>query len=103
MPIFALANVGVGVGVGVGLGSIDLTPGDTPWVLVGVAVALVVGKPVGVVGISWLLVKLGWCRLPPGVSWDDVTLLGLLADMVLRDVYLHRDAGLYRSGPVLRR
>jgi len=73
MPIFALANAGVG------LGSIDLGAGGAPWVLAGVAVALVVGKPVGVVGATWLLVKLGGCRLPPGVSWRGVVLIGLLA------------------------
>jgi len=73
MPIFALANAGVAVG------SIDLSGGDASWVLAGVAVALVLGKPLGIVGISWLLVKLGWCRLPAGVSWGGIVLVGLLA------------------------
>lgn len=73
MPLFALANAGVA------LGSVDLSAGGASWVLAGVAVALVLGKPLGVVGTSWLLVKLGWCRLPIGVNWGGVVLVGLLA------------------------
>ncbi len=73
MPHFALANAGVAVG------SVDLDVGGASWVLAGVAGALVVGKPLGVVLTTWLLVKLGWCRLPAGVSWGGVVLVGLLA------------------------
>ncbi|OPH83299.1 hypothetical protein B2M20_07805 [Nitrobacter vulgaris] len=25
------------------------------------------------------MVRLGWCRLPPGVTWGEVALIGLLA------------------------
>ena len=47
--------------------------------MAGVALALVLGKPLGVVGVSWLMVRLGWCRLPPGVTWGGIVLIGLLA------------------------
>jgi len=73
MPLFALANAGVA------LGSVDLSAGGASWVLAGVAGALVLGKPLGIVVTSWLLVRLGWCRLPAGVSWGGVVLVGLLA------------------------
>lgn len=73
MPLFALANAGVA------LGSVDLSAGGASRVLAGVAGALVLGKPLGVVATSWLLVRLGWCRLPVGVSWGGVVLVGLLA------------------------
>lgn len=73
MPLFALANAGVS------MGGVDLQAGGAMWIMTGVAVALVAGKPLGVVGMSWLLVRLGWCRLPPGVSWGGVWLVGLLA------------------------
>lgn len=73
MPLFALANAGVT------LAGVDLSMPGPQWVMVGVAVALVAGKAVGVIGASWLVVRLGWCRLPPGVSWGGVCLIGLLA------------------------
>lgn len=73
MPLFALANAGVG------MGGIDLSASGPQWVMGGVALALVLGKPLGIVGMSWLMVRLGWCRLPPGVSWSGIVLIGLLA------------------------
>jgi NhaA family Na+:H+ antiporter len=73
MPIFALANAGVS------LSGIDLSVGGSEWVIIGVVFALIAGKPLGVISVSWLMVRLGWCRLPPGVSWSGITLIGLLA------------------------
>lgn len=73
MPLFALANAGVN------LGGIDLSAAAPQWVMGGVALALVAGKPLGMVGVSWIAVRLGWCRLPPGVSWGGICLIGLLA------------------------
>jgi NhaA family Na+:H+ antiporter len=72
MPIFALANAGVS------LTGAEFSAG-AHFVMLGTALALVVGKPLGVVGATWLAVRLGWCRLSPGVSWDGVCLVGLLA------------------------
>ncbi|MCJ8141764.1 Na+/H+ antiporter NhaA [Ancylobacter sp. A5.8] len=73
MPIFALANAGVS------LDGVDLGRTDTFAVMAGVAVALVVGKPLGVLAASWLVVRAGWGSLPPGVGWGGVLLVGLLA------------------------
>jgi Na+:H+ antiporter, NhaA family len=73
MPLFALANAGVN------LQGVDFSIAGTQWVLAGVALALVLGKPVGVVGVSWLMVRAGWCALPSGVSWGGIWLIGLLA------------------------
>ncbi|UFW91966.1 Na+/H+ antiporter NhaA (plasmid) [Bradyrhizobium barranii] len=72
MPIFALANAGVS------LTGADLSAGGH-LVMMGTALALVAGKPLGVVGATWVAVRLGWCRLAPGVSWGGVSLVGLLA------------------------
>ncbi|MBX3664824.1 MAG: Na+/H+ antiporter NhaA [Burkholderiales bacterium] len=73
MPLFALANAGVS------LDGVDLDVDGSRSVMLGVLVALVFGKPLGVITASWLMVRLGWCRLPPGVTWSGVCLVGLLA------------------------
>ena len=73
MPIFALANAGVS------LGSVDLATEGALNVMLGVGMGLVLGKPLGVVATTWLMVRLGWCRLPPGVTWRGVWLVGFLA------------------------
>jgi Na+:H+ antiporter, NhaA family len=72
MPLFALANAGVSF-KGLDLG------GGGQLVTLGVALALCAGKPVGVIGATWLAVYTGWCRLAPGVSWGGICLIGLLA------------------------
>ncbi len=73
MPLFALANAGVT------LDGVDLASGNAQAVTLGVVLALVLGKPLGVLGASWLAVRLGLCRLPSGVTWSGVGLVGLLA------------------------
>ncbi len=73
MPLFALANAGVG------MDGIELSAADPQWVMFGVALALVLGKPLGVLLMSWLMVRMGWSRLPPGVTWGGILLIGLLA------------------------
>jgi len=72
MPMFALANAGVS------LAGADLSAGSN-LVMMGTALALVAGKPIGVVSATWLAVRVGWCSLAPGVSWAGVCLVGLLA------------------------
>jgi NhaA family Na+:H+ antiporter len=69
MPIFALANAGVAVSA-----SAILHP-----VATGVATGLVVGKPLGIVVASWLVVRCGWAVLPSGVSWPVLFGAGCLA------------------------
>ncbi|QHO71384.1 Na+/H+ antiporter NhaA [Bradyrhizobium sp. CCBAU 051011] len=73
MPLFALANAGVT------LSGVDLSVGGSQLVMSGVAIALLAGKPIGVVCATWLMVRIGWGRLPPGVSWAGICLVGLLA------------------------
>jgi NhaA family Na+:H+ antiporter len=73
MPLFALANAGVRID------GVDLSVGGAQDVMLGVVLALLFGKPLGILGATWLMLKLGWCRLPTGVTWDGVMLVGLLA------------------------
>ena len=70
LPVFALANAGVAVGGGseeTGAGSIWSSPAF--W---GVVLGLLVGKPVGVFGFSWVAAKLGIGALPDGATWRHV-------------------------------
>jgi Na+:H+ antiporter, NhaA family len=70
MPVFALFNAGVSLAGGGGLAN--------P-VALGVLLGLLVGKPVGVLGFSWLATRLGWASLPQGVGWGAMAGVGLLA------------------------
>jgi NhaA family Na+:H+ antiporter len=73
MPVFALANAGIG------FQEIDLSAGGAQLIVLGVALALLVGKPLGIVSVVWLMVQLRLCQMPPGVTWGAVWLIGLLA------------------------
>ncbi|MDH0373500.1 Na+/H+ antiporter NhaA [Comamonas aquatica] len=73
MPIFALANAGVQ------FGGVDLSASGPATVALGVMVALVLGKPVGVLLATFVAVRLRLCTMPQGVTWPGVLLVGLLA------------------------
>jgi NhaA family Na+:H+ antiporter len=69
LPLFALANAGV---------AIRLESLTHPTALA-VMVGLVVGKPLGIVLLSFLAVRAGLARLPEGVNWNLLTAGGVLA------------------------
>lgn len=73
MPLFALANAGVS------LEGVDLAASASQTIALGVVAGLVLGKPLGIFCVSWLMVRVGLCQLPPGVDWRGVMLVGLLA------------------------
>jgi NhaA family Na+:H+ antiporter len=63
IPLFALANVGLNVG------AIDWSHLVASRVTAGVLAGLVFGKFIGVLGFSWLAVRVGIARLPRDVGW----------------------------------
>jgi NhaA family Na+:H+ antiporter len=71
LPLFALVNAGVAIGGGPVAAPVSITTG--------IILGLVVGKPLGIVVLSWLTVKLGRGELPAGVSWGQILGAGLLA------------------------
>jgi NhaA family Na+:H+ antiporter len=73
VPVFALANAGVPLS----LGALSDAVGDP--ITTGVAVGLLVGKPVGIVIATWLAIRLGLGVLPAGTTWRHVTGLGVTA------------------------
>lgn len=72
VPIFAFANAGVG------LLDIELSALLAPLPL-GIAMGLLVGKQVGIVGFAWLATKTGIASLPAGISWMQMWGLSLIA------------------------
>lgn len=72
MPLFALANAGVVVS-GDALSGALASP-----VALGAAMGLVIGKPAGIAGFSWLAVRSGVASLPSGVNWRMLTGAGIL-------------------------
>ncbi|QJR37903.1 Na+/H+ antiporter NhaA [Gemmatimonas groenlandica] len=65
MPIFALANAGVSLGT-------DLGAAATDPIAIGVALGLLLGKPIGITLASFLAVRGGAADLPSGASWGHV-------------------------------
>ena len=73
LPLFALANAGI-----VFTSDTLSEASDSP-VTLGILVALTAGKAVGVLGATWLAVRLGIGSLPTGVNWPQVLGVGMLA------------------------
>lgn len=65
LPLFAFANAGVSL-AGVSLDTL-LKP-----VPLGIIAGLLIGKQLGVFGFSWVAIKLGLAKRPPGTSWLDI-------------------------------
>jgi Na+/H+ antiporter NhaA len=73
VPVFGLANAGIAVN-----GSF-LAHAYTAPVTLGVLIGYVVGKPVAVIGVSWLLYRVSGGRLRPQVGWAAVMGSGTIA------------------------
>ena len=73
VPLFALANAGVHLSAGF-LSTAYASP-----VTLGIIFGYVLGKPVGIVGASWLSTKLSHGRLRPPVGWASVGGAGTIA------------------------
>jgi len=71
MPMFALANAGVTV-AGIDLG------GDATWVLIGIVVARVAGKLIGIAGAALLARKSGIATWAAGLTGRGVALVGMV-------------------------
>jgi Na+/H+ antiporter NhaA len=73
VPLFALANVGIALDGGF------LARAFTSPITLGILLGYVVGKPVGILGSSWLLTRLSRRRLRPPVGWAAVAGGGTIA------------------------
>ena len=71
MPVFALANGGVALGEGTSAA----LQSSLAW---GIILGLFLGKPIGILGFSWLSVRLGIAELPEDVGWAPVGAVAVL-------------------------
>ena len=70
MPLFAFSNAGV---------IIDFsTVNANLMIVLGVVFGLIVGKPVGILGFTYLATKLKIIKKPDSISWNDVLAVGFL-------------------------
>ncbi|HLP22447.1 MAG TPA: Na+/H+ antiporter NhaA [Microbacteriaceae bacterium] len=73
VPLFALVSAGVPLGSGA-LGAMATDP-----LFWGVVAGLVIGKPVGILGSTWLLTRVRFASLDPSLRWIDIAGMSLLA------------------------
>jgi len=73
VPLFALANAGISID-----GSFLAAAFRSP-ITLGIIVGYVIGKPVGILGTSWLVTRLSRGRLRPPVGWAAVAGGGTIA------------------------
>ena len=71
LPVFAFANAGISL-AGV---SID---GLTSMLPLGIALGLLIGKPVGIFTFSWVAVKSGIAKLPEGINFIHIFAVSIL-------------------------
>ncbi|HET6314389.1 MAG TPA: Na+/H+ antiporter NhaA [Chloroflexia bacterium] len=71
MPLFALANAGVAL-------SAEALRGETLPVALGILAGLLIGKPLGLFGATWLAVRAGLVTLPQSVTWRHIAGLACL-------------------------
>jgi NhaA family Na+:H+ antiporter len=71
LPVFAFANSGVEL-TGVGLDTLSES------VPVGIGLGLLLGKPIGVLAASWIVVKLAGAELPAGATWGSMVGVAVL-------------------------
>lgn len=73
IPVFAFANAGIDLSMA-GLAAAAVQP-----VFAGIVSGLFLGKQIGIVFMSWLVVKLGLAQLPGGVGWAQLWGVSILA------------------------
>ncbi len=72
LPLFALANTAIVIPP-------EFIAALNSSLNYGIIGGLFIGKPLGIVTACWVLVKLKWGELPRGVSWTQITGIGVLA------------------------
>ncbi len=72
LPLFALCNAGVPLSMA------GITDALSHPVTLGIGLGLILGKFVGIAGVSWLAIRLGMARLPEGATMSQICGVALL-------------------------
>ena len=75
MPIFAIANAGIS------FTNLSLSDIFSTHVALGVTLGLLLGKPIGIIGATFLMVKMRWATLPSAITRRTLLGLGMLASI----------------------
>jgi NhaA family Na+:H+ antiporter len=75
MPLFALANTAVQLG---GSAAGAVTSAASVPVALGISAGLLLGKPLGIFGFTWLADKLGIASMPAGMTNSHLAVVGML-------------------------
>lgn len=94
VPIFAFTAAGVDLRA-IGLGEALATP-----VAIGIVLGLVVGKPIGVLGTSWIVARFTRASLAESMQWRDVGAVGVLAGIGFTVALLIAELG-FEGSPAL--
>lgn len=76
MPLFALANTAIPLSFGGGANS-----GPAGCAALGIFAGLILGKPLGIFGASWLASKFGVAQLPQGMTKRHLSAVGVLGSI----------------------
>lgn len=71
LPIFALANTAIVL-------SSDIGSTLTQNYSLGIALGLIIGKPLGIFALTFFAVKVGICQLPGDINWKSILGVGFL-------------------------
>ena len=75
LPLFALLSAGVD------LSKLNSAEGASPLIIIGIVIAMVIGKPLGVLGATWLVTKSKLGTLPQQVTWPRLRRVSILFGM----------------------
>jgi NhaA family Na+:H+ antiporter len=70
MPVFALANAGIQIS---GINQPIFTP-----MTLGILLGLILGKPIGIIGATYIGYRLGWIKKPSSCTWKHIIGAGIL-------------------------
>jgi NhaA family Na+:H+ antiporter len=71
LPIFALANTAIALDANI---TVTLFQNYS----LGIAVGLIIGKPLGIFAFTFIAVKMDFCKLPKDINWKNIIGIGFL-------------------------